>query len=105
MRHVLQGISFLVVCRKFDRAAPTHGAEVHHAVGIGDLSAIYLDRIIMKSFVQRTCMAVPRAILAFLEFGAVSERASNAIRIRRNDAELHAALRADLWIFLSWLVG
>jgi hypothetical protein len=53
MRHILHGIEIPVVGRDFDSAAPAAGAVEHQGPWIGDGDTIYIDLIIVKSFVLR----------------------------------------------------
>src|SRR4051812_9858952 len=76
VRHVLERIKILVMGREFHRAAPALCAEEEQAIGIRNFGAVDLERIIVKTFVQRPRMAVPGAIFAFRKFAAVSEGAA-----------------------------
>src|SRR6185436_9106220 len=92
VRHVFERVEVTILGRNFHGTAPATGAVEIMAVRIGHLSSIDLDGVIMKPFVQWPRVTVPHAVVAFLEFAALSKRAAHALRFRRDDAELHAAL-------------
>jgi hypothetical protein len=78
---------------------------MHHAVGIRHFRPVNLDRVIMKTFVQRPRVAVPGAVFPFRKLATVPEGASDALGVRRNDAEFNATFRINLWVIFTWLIG
>src|SRR6185295_3520869 len=81
------------------------GAVKVVTVRIGHLSSVDLDGVIMKTFIQWTCVAVPGAIFSLGELAAVAKSAAHAFRFRRDDPELHATFRVVLRILFACLVG
>jgi hypothetical protein len=87
---VLERVEITILRGNFHGAAPAAGAKVVATVRIGHLGPIDFDGVIVKAFVERSRVAVPRAVLAFGELTAVAESAGDALRLRRYDAQFHA---------------
>src|SRR5687767_12092717 len=104
MGHIPERVEITIPGRNFHCAAPTTGAVEIMTVRIGHLSPSDLDGIIMKTFIQGACVAVPSAIFSPGELAAVSKSAAHAPGFRRDDSELHAALRIILRILFARLV-
>ena len=95
----------MVVGGDLDTAAPAVGSEEKHAVGIWYFRPVNVDGVIVKTFVQGTCVTDPGAVLTFRKRAAVSETHSDALGLGCNDAEFDSAFRIDLGILLVRLIG
>jgi hypothetical protein len=104
MRHIFERVKIPVFGRDFDSAAPTSGAVEEVAVRIGDFGAVDVDRVIMKSFVERPGVAEPRTIIAFRERAAISETDANRLSFGRDDAEFNPAFGVNLRILFAPLI-
>jgi len=105
MWDVLERVKILVFGWEFYGAAPTSCAVEKVAVQIRNFGAIDINRIVVKTFVQRPSVAGPGAVVAFCELATVPETHANGLSFGRDDAEFDAAFGVDLWIFFAALIG
>lgn len=105
MRQILEGVKNLVLGRDFDSAAPTSSAVEEMAVRIGNVSAVDIDGVIVKSFVERSGVSDPSAVLALREWAAVPETDANGLSFRCDDTEFDTAFGVDLRIVFAALIG
>ncbi len=105
MRHIFERVKILVLGGDFNGAAPTSGAVKEVAVGIGNVCAIDVDGVIVKSFVERPGVAGPCAVVTLCEWTAVSETDADGLSPRRHDTEFDPALGVDLRILFAALIG
>ena len=100
----LHAIEVAIVSGHFHATAPAIGPEEDHAVGVGHLGPVDLDRVIVKPFVERARIANPGAVFPLHELRTIAERHTDALRFRRHDPELHTPLGIDLRIFVPRLI-
>jgi hypothetical protein len=105
MRHVFKSVKILIFGWELDCAAPTSRAVEKVAVRIGNVSAVNVDGVVMKTFVQRPGVAGPGAIFAFCELAAVPETYANGLSFGRDDAEFDPPFGINLRIFFATLNG
>src|SRR5690242_12567727 len=88
----------------FHTAPPAIGSKEHHAVWIGHLGPVDLERVVVKTFVKWSRVANPGAVLTFDKFCTVAKRCLDALRFRSHDPKLDSPLRIDLRITTSRLI-
>src|SRR5690349_8859915 len=104
MRHIFERVKILVFGRDFDGTAPASGAVEKVAIRVGDVGAVDVDSVVMKSFIQWPGVAEPCAVIALGELTAAPEADANRLSLGRDDAEFNSAFGVDLRIFFPALV-
>lgn len=90
---------------RVDPTPPTHRTKVNLAVGIWDMGAIDDELIVMNSFIEGSGITNPGSVFSLDKFCAIAKRGRYFFGLRSNDTKLDTALRIDLWVLLTRLIG